>query len=209
MSLVNFLIQTVVPIFIRPVRNIGGIYANCTVKEVLIDEIEITEHPVQSGATISDHAFKKPIKIELEALWSDNGGFDSLAEIYEQLVELQESLTPFTVVTGKRSVDNMMFLYLAETNDRETENILSIRAVFQEVIIVDVETATIAPAADQADPATTDSTANVGSKTAQPAANASAVNSLFFGQPGDGQIPPPAPPNPNGNGILWTGGATS
>ena len=198
MSFVNFLLQTVIPIYIRPARNFGGIMANVTLEETLVDELEITQHPVQSGATISDHAFKKPIRITVKALWSDNGG--PLNETYQALLDLQASVIPFTVVTGKRSVDNMLFKSLAETNDRETENILSVTAVFEEVIIVDVEVTTVPPRADQADPATTDADANAGAKSAQQA-NVDAVNSLFLGQ--GGEIQPPPVPTANGtNGLI-------
>lgn len=204
MSFVDFLFQVAVPLYIRPVRNLGGIVANVTMEELIIDELEITQHPVQSGATISDHAFKKPTRITVRALWSDNGGFLSLAEIYQALLALQEAFVPFTVVTGKRSLDNMMFKSLAETNDKETENILSITAIFEEVIIVNVETTTLAPRADQANPGTTDANANAGAKSAQGVniAAGQGPDGLILGQSPSGKIPPPAPPGPTSNIVL-------
>ena len=43
------------------IRSIGGIIPDVTIEEVHTDEIELTQHPVQQGAAITDHKFKKPV----------------------------------------------------------------------------------------------------------------------------------------------------
>lgn len=52
------------------IRNIGGIVAEVTVKEQGRDDLTITSHPVERGAAISDHAFKNPATLTLQAGWS-------------------------------------------------------------------------------------------------------------------------------------------
>jgi hypothetical protein len=36
---------------------------DATIEEVHNDELEITDHPVEKGTTISDHAFKRPSEL--------------------------------------------------------------------------------------------------------------------------------------------------
>lgn len=48
------------------------IKAQATVKEIHNDELEVTEHPVEVGAMISDHAFKRPVELILEIAWSNS-----------------------------------------------------------------------------------------------------------------------------------------
>jgi hypothetical protein len=43
-------------------RKIGVIIPDVVVSEKHSDTLEITEHPVETGAAISDHAYKRPAK---------------------------------------------------------------------------------------------------------------------------------------------------
>lgn len=45
---------------------------DATIEEVHNDELEITDHPVEQGASISDHAFKRPPDVVITAGWSDS-----------------------------------------------------------------------------------------------------------------------------------------
>lgn len=67
----NFLNAPLQPITIRPRRNIGGIEATVTMSERSTDEVEITKHPVQRGADVTDNAFKKQALVDIEAMWND------------------------------------------------------------------------------------------------------------------------------------------
>lgn len=40
-----------------------------------VDELEITQHPVEQGAVIGDHAFKRPAEITIKAIVSDSGSY--------------------------------------------------------------------------------------------------------------------------------------
>lgn len=51
-----------------------AIVAQVTVEEVATDEADITEHPVEQGVTISDHAFMRPSELVVTAGWSDSPG---------------------------------------------------------------------------------------------------------------------------------------
>jgi hypothetical protein len=43
-----------------------------TISEKHHDDMDITEHPVEQGAPITDHAFKRPVELIVEAAWSNS-----------------------------------------------------------------------------------------------------------------------------------------
>lgn len=51
---------------------IGGITVDTTIEERYEDELEVTEHPVEVGAQITDHSFKRPMELRLRCGWSDS-----------------------------------------------------------------------------------------------------------------------------------------
>ena len=166
------------PATIIPRRSIGPFNATVTLEETASDDLEITQHPVQQGATITDHAYLKPATLSIKIMF--NAADAPLAETYAKLRQLQASREPFDVVTGKRAYKNMLFKSLGQTNDAQTENVLSISAELQEIFIVQVETTTVPPRKQQANPGKTGATENAGQKSAQPAPerNRSALRTL-------------------------------
>ena len=50
------LFEPPIPATIVPRRSIGPFNATLTIEEVASDDLEITQHPVQQGAAITDHA---------------------------------------------------------------------------------------------------------------------------------------------------------
>jgi hypothetical protein len=165
----SFAIQPQTFFSIGPSRTFAGISGYVTINENTVDALEITQHPVQQGATISDHAFKKPVSFSMQILF-ESTLFTSLATIYKNLLALQTPvppnvLTPFNVVTPKRTYYNMLLASLACTTDKKTENILAISASFQEVIIVPV-TSTLVPRSQLKNPGSNGGTQSAGSKSA-------------------------------------------
>ena len=43
-----------------------------TIEEVHHDELRITDHPIEEGATISDHAFMMPMEVIIRCAWSNS-----------------------------------------------------------------------------------------------------------------------------------------
>ncbi|MFM0044127.1 phage baseplate protein [Paraburkholderia sediminicola] len=52
---------------------------DATIEEVHTDDLEITDHPVEQGTAISDHAFKRPSELIVTAGWSDSPNNSGLA----------------------------------------------------------------------------------------------------------------------------------
>ena len=66
-------VDNLVSIFLAsPTRQIGGIMMDITIEEEGTDELTITEHPVEQGAAISDHAYKEPARLRIRAMCSNS-----------------------------------------------------------------------------------------------------------------------------------------
>lgn len=169
-------------ITIKPQRQIGDITAQATIEERHTDELTITDHPVEQGAQITDHAFKRPAEVVIRCGWSDSstflssidllGSFSSvganLEETYQQLLELQESRIPFDILTGKRQYSNMLIKSIAVTTDEKTENALFVTVSCREVILVQTQATTLPPKSDQKNAKKTGQTDQKGTKQLKP-----------------------------------------
>jgi hypothetical protein len=149
-----------------PTRKIGAFTATVTISETSSDELEVTMHPVQQGANITDHAYLKQAMVSIDFAFDDVD--TPLTETYEKLLKLQASREPFDVITGKRQYKNMLFKTLSVTNDFSTENILRVSADLIEVIITNVEVVSVPARSKQANAGKTGKTENAGEKKAQP-----------------------------------------
>jgi hypothetical protein len=56
----------------------SSIVAHATIEEVHQDELEVTEHPVEQGTVIADHAFVRPADLIITAGWSNSPNSTSL-----------------------------------------------------------------------------------------------------------------------------------
>lgn len=174
-SIGTVLAGTLEDILLRTSRSIGTIIPQCTVEERAVDELEITEHPIQQGANITDHAFSKPTVITARYGWSNSGSIFNLTtggivssdpqDIYNQLRALQASRQPFTLQTGKGIYPNTLIQRLDQLTDMQNENALSVTITFRQIIIVNLQ-ATALQSSNQAYPSQTAPVANGG--TVQP-----------------------------------------
>ncbi len=146
-------------------RLIGNIIPDLTIEEQSNDTYEITQFPVQQGASINDHKYKKPTTLKMTMMFS---GADQaeLQKKYQSLLDLQNGNDLFDVTTPKRLYKNMQIKSIAVTTDKNTENVLSVSAEFQEVITVQVTITNVPPRANQKRPAKTGATEKAGQKQA-------------------------------------------
>lgn len=147
--------------------------AQITEVEDARDILVITEHPVEQGATISDHAYKRPEEVTVR-MWfipqQSDSDPDYVRTVYNQLVALQNSRKPFDLYTGKRVYANMLVSTLVVETSQETEYALKAEVAFHHVILVKTQTA--AAPKDQAAPDRTSGTTNTGTNQLQTAPNA-------------------------------------
>ncbi len=116
-------------------RSIGGIFVDVVISEEHTASMEIAEHPVESGAKISDHAWRMPYSVTLESVIASDRAVSS----FQALLALQEKAEPFSLVTGLKVYSNMLVKEISATRDREHSRVLKFTAELQEVIIVSTE----------------------------------------------------------------------
>ncbi|MBS9443829.1 phage baseplate protein [Photorhabdus heterorhabditis] len=169
--------------FSQQTRKIGAIVPSVIISETHTDTSNITDHPVQQGVTISDHAYDSPSEVRMELGFAGGGSlldvidttkvFDiatglslgtSPHAVYQQLLDLRASHKPFDVVTGKRLYKNMLIKDMTITTDKTSENVLSVILNLREIIIVETSTEQAAPAENMKHPEDTAPVINVGTK---------------------------------------------
>lgn len=190
---------------VTPQRRIGPFMAQVTIEERHTDEMVVTDHPVESGAVISDHAYMLPSGLLIRAGWSESppvsqgglgeffaevgvpelSGLTSMTagealtsprEMYINMLELQRSRIPFEIQTGKRIYQNMLIRRLDVTTDRENENSVIMMIDCREVLIVTTQVVSVgAPEENQQEPETTAPTTEKGTKQLAPAPNYNAA----------------------------------
>lgn len=126
-------------------------------------ELKVTEHPVETGAAISDHAYIMPAELRFEVGMSDamtsvvNGQFDSSwsrsRSAWDILKEIQASRIPLTALTRLGRYENLLITSLEQNDDYRT--VTGLRAT---VVCKQILTAQVKMAAVSAQPQITDET---------------------------------------------------
>jgi len=166
--MIGDLFQTVLTTF-TPLRAIGEFQTTVTIEETATDDLEITSHPVQQGANITDHAYNKPSLVSIRCLY--NAEASKLAETYAQLLKMKQDRIPMQVTTGKRTYKNMLVKTLTQMNDSSTETALQINFDLQEIFITSLQVVSVPPRPRQKNAGKTGSTENAGKKSAQNASD--------------------------------------
>lgn len=159
-------------------RLIGNIIPDIVIEENTVDSWEVTAHPVQQGASISDHKYRKPISLKMSMMYQ-GGSASELGLVYQKLLDLQASVDLFDVMTPKRIYSNMEIISLSCTTDQRTENVLSITGEFREVVIVDVVVSNVPARAKHKNAKKTGGTSKTGAKTAKDTKPPEDKNTLF------------------------------
>lgn len=152
-------------------RSIGTIIPDVVIEEAHRDALVITQHPVEKGTAITDHAFATPATVVIRCGFSNCSAGDPgyARATYQEFLAWKRSRDPRDVYTGKRAYRNMLPADIAVHTDGRTENVLAITVLCQEVIIASTQTTgtgtdTTQGGANQADPANTGSVANGGAQ---------------------------------------------
>lgn len=120
-----------------PKTSIGGIIPDVVVEEVSRDDLIITDHPVERGAAITDHAFLRPASIEMRIGFSNStaGSEGYIDAVYADLLQLQGIREPFDVFTPRRRYPNMLIAGISLTRDERTNSILALTIACRQIII--------------------------------------------------------------------------
>lgn len=159
----------------------GGITPDASVEERSDDESVITENPVENGSVSNDHAYDLPQQLELTYAWAPGsqqgkGQVSFINDMYQKLLMLKQAKILLTVSTGRRLYQSMLIKGLSVTTDKETENILMIRIMLQQLLLTKTQTVSIPTAAQMTQPEKTMPTINGGAVSLQPAPNFNSAN---------------------------------
>jgi len=134
--------------------SVGAVEFDCSVSETHVDEAEITDHPVEGGADMTDHIRKKPNSIELNGIITNTpiaimaslsvGSpvttdflpfvMDRVEAGYAELRRAMEAGERLDVVTSLRSYENMAIQSLTVTRDVNNGNVLNCKISLREII---------------------------------------------------------------------------
>ena len=129
-------------------RMINDIVAMVTVEEDHEDDLVITEHPVEYGAAITDHSYKRPSEVRLRVGWSQSAGASlrgpyqviDVKTVYEQILALQNERNPFTVLTGKKRYRNMLVASIRVHTDAKFEYSFIADISLKQILLVSTQT---------------------------------------------------------------------
>lgn len=157
--------------FKKTKAKLGAIVLDASVSETHTAEVEITEHPVERGANIVDHKRPKPDAVTIEGLVSNtplpepsdalvqqtqgNVTFDSASRLqatrastaYQDLLDLKDSETLFTLVTALRTYEDMAIKTLTVPRDARSGQTLRFSAQCVQVRTVSNRTVKVVPKA--------------------------------------------------------------
>lgn len=148
-------------------RKLGQFTVFVTFSEETTDEVVVTQHPVEYGSPITDHAYSKPTVFTISAGFqgagitnliqsaintvteiTENGIFgekDSLLQKqYKTILKLFKDKKTLQIVTRKRVYKNMLPTKLMVTTNKDNELVLNYTLTCQEVIMAQANTSIIA-----------------------------------------------------------------
>ncbi len=132
---------------------VGGFPIDLAVMETHSDEVEITDHPVEVGADMTDHAKRRPGEVTIEFIVTDTplGEIENLRsedtlptdDFLAYLDVLLDTHELVTVVTSLRTHTNMMLKSRVIPRDKKTGEALRGTLVFRAIRFVTNDRATV------------------------------------------------------------------
>lgn len=133
--------------------NIGGWFFDAFLKMEHTSRLTITDHPVQTGASVSDHAFLQPHELSMDVAMSNvnesivpgqfSGGYSRSVQAFYVLKDLQQMRVPIQVHTRLGLYRNMLIEVLTAPDDYTTLDGLRCTVTLREIIVAQVTTVKI------------------------------------------------------------------
>ena len=130
--------------------NIGGYFFDGFIDNEHQDDLEITSHPVQNGASVADHAYLKPATLTMHIKMSDvltdivpgqfTKDYTRSVSAYNVLRDLQAQRVPLRVHTRLRAYENMLIKSIVANDDYTTVNGLDCTVTMQEILVAQTQT---------------------------------------------------------------------
>jgi hypothetical protein len=133
---------------------IGTVNIDCVFSENTTEDCEVTDYPIETGAYIQDNIYNRPLNFSLSGFLTDtplgyiqtvesltNTTNQSLSQsAIDALETLKESRTPFTVITGVRIYEDMVFTNLSFSRDTNNGRSANIDCSFKKLLFASYQT---------------------------------------------------------------------
>jgi Dit-like tail protein len=132
---------------------IKGFIIDCVRQETHSFDSDVTSHPVEKGADVTDHVRPRPITVTLECIVSNTpiepvasqrpaGGIPA-EDAHAWLMGIRDDREPVTIETHRRAYENMVLTSLSEPLDAATGDGLVFSATFVQIELVQIEKVTV------------------------------------------------------------------
>ena len=168
--------------------NIGGFFFDAYLRVDHNRKTKITQHPVETGASISDHAYVEPSELIMEIGMSDacvsfiqgqfNQRWSRSVSAIDTLWKLQEQRIPIDVLTRLKMYRNMLIEVVSVPDDFTNLNNLKATVTLREIKVVQVKTVALNSSATASASPQKTATTNKGTQQAVPV-NRSILTSGF------------------------------
>lgn len=136
--------------------NIAGYFFDGFLQVDLSRNLHITSNPVETGASVVDHAYLEPATVTMKVMMSDvhesiiPGQFSELTfrhtSAWAVLKQIQESRIPVDIFTKLGYYKNMLIKSLSANDDKETFRALQATVTLVEIPVARVKTVKISKA---------------------------------------------------------------
>ena len=136
--------------------NIGGYFFDGFMQVEHNIELQTTSNPVETGASVVDHAYVKPAELVMKVMMSDvhqslvpgqfTGASFRSVNAWQVLRKLQSDRIPMSVFTRLGLYTNMLITKLTASDTAETFRALSAEVTLREIPVARVKTVKISSA---------------------------------------------------------------
>ena len=132
--------------------SLNGYYFDAYISITHSSTLNITQHPVQSGGVIADHAYMLPREVEMVVKVSDatvdplssfSGSGSRSVNAFKLLQQLQKDRTPITVYTKYDTYSNCLIKELSVEDNADLVEALSVNLSLVEIPVAYLETSKI------------------------------------------------------------------
>ena len=136
--------------------NIGGYFFDGFMQVDHAIELQTTENPVETGASVVDHAYVKPAKVVMKVMMSDvhqslvpeqfSGASFRSVNAWQVLRKLQADRIPMSIFTRLGLYTNMLITSLTASDTPETFRALSAEVTLKEIPVARIKKVKISSA---------------------------------------------------------------
>ena len=125
------------------IRSLGGLSFTVTISEQERDSAKVTDYPVESGATMSDHVIIAPRQLTVQIGQGVENSDTDPRDMLGKIRELMTKREPFEVYTGKTYFKSMVITAISVKTDAANETVLSASITLREVTIAQTQAAAV------------------------------------------------------------------